>query len=317
MPERAPNGPAPSPQAAPRRDGLAANFAAIEAALLEAPRGRWFLAEYLRRNRSAETDLLLSAIARLEVAVLKPQHQIQTAPAMQIFDELVEMSEAISRTRREIAQIRPPHQFDKQLVTASEELDQIVEATEKATSEILGATEDIQEVAWTLREKGVEVELCDRVDQRATEIYTACSFQDITGQRTAKVVKALRFIEQRINAMIEIWGVDDIAYKVGEISSKMSEFEHLGSGESDPLMRGPQRRGGGLKQRDVDAMLVAEEIWPAQARAAERGSAAGPAPERSGAYAPQPEAGEPDRFERPEPLTLAKLHAVKRAALFG
>ena len=317
MPERAPNGPAPSPQAGPRKEGLAANFAAIEAALLDSPRGRWFLAEYLRRNRSAETDLLLDAIARLEVAVIKAQPQVQALHASQVFDELVEMSEAISRTRREIAQIRPPHQFDKELVTASEELDHIVKATEKATSEILGAAEDIQEVAWTLREKGIEIALCDRVDQRATEIYTACSFQDITGQRTAKIVKTLRFIEQRINAMIQIWGVDDIAFKVGELSSKMSEVEQRAPGDIDPPVRGTQRRGDGLNQNDVDAMLVVDEIWPAQMPAFEpRAPLSTAATGQFGPVASRPASEESGRFE-PEPLTLAKLHAVKRAALFG
>ncbi|MGH6866054.1 MAG: hypothetical protein ACREDO_07800 [Methyloceanibacter sp.] len=130
--------------------------------------------------------MLLDAIARLETAVLKPQGK--DAPAS-FLGELVEMSEAIARTRREIAQIKPPHRFDKPLILASEELDQIVEATEKATSEILSAAEEIQEVAWTLREKGMDVENCDRIDQRATDIYTACSFQDITGHRIAKVVR--------------------------------------------------------------------------------------------------------------------------------
>jgi chemotaxis protein CheZ len=103
-------------------------------------------------------------------------------------------------------------------------LDHIVDATQKATSDILEAAEEIQEAAWTLREKGVEIELCDKIDQRATDIYTACSFQDITGRRTEKVVKALRFIEQRINTMIEIWGVDDIAGKVDDIASKVRSF---------------------------------------------------------------------------------------------
>jgi chemotaxis protein CheZ len=73
----------------------------------------------------------------------------------------------------------------------------------------LQAAEEIQEVGWILREKGAEPGLCDTLDQRATDVYTACSFQDITGQRTEKVVKVWRFIEQRINAMIEIWGVED------------------------------------------------------------------------------------------------------------
>ena len=160
----------------------------------------------------------------------------QTAPS-NVFAELVEMSEAIARTRREIAQIKPPHQFDKQLISATAELDHIVEATEKATSDILEAAEEIQEVAWILRERGTDIELCDKIDQRATDIYTACSFQDITGQRTEKVVKALRFIEQRINAMIEIWGVDDIAFKVDDIASKMKSFRRDGARRRPPAAR--------------------------------------------------------------------------------
>jgi hypothetical protein len=97
---------------------------------------------------------------------------------------------------------------------ATAELHYILEATEKATSDILQAAEEIQEVAWISPERGTDMALCDQIDQRATDIYTACSFQDITGQLTGKVVKALRFIEQRINTMIEIWAVDDIATKM-------------------------------------------------------------------------------------------------------
>jgi len=106
------------------------------------------------------------------------------------------------------------HDGRNQLLAATEELDHIVEATEKATSEILQAAEEIQEVGWILREKGAEPGLCDTLDQRATDVYTACSFQDITGQRTEKVVKVWRFIEQRINAMIEIWGVEDLGFRL-------------------------------------------------------------------------------------------------------
>ncbi|HYJ59347.1 MAG TPA: hypothetical protein VEW64_08400 [Methyloceanibacter sp.] len=196
MPARAPCGSSPPQSEAQRKPGLAESYAALETLLRKSPRGRWFLAEYARRNRTAETELLLEALARIETAVTKPVPR-HGAPG-NIFAELIEMSEAIARTRREIAHIRPPHQldqFDQQLFDATVELDHIVEATEKATSDILAAAEEIQEVAWTLREKGIDIALCDKIDQRATDIYTACSFQDITGQRTEKVVKALRFIE--------------------------------------------------------------------------------------------------------------------------
>jgi hypothetical protein len=138
------------------------------------------------------------------------------------------------------------------------------------------------------------VELCDRIDQRAVDIYTACSFQDITGQRTGKVVRALCLIEQRINAMIEIWGVEDIASKVGDISARMERVAE----EEAALLTGPQRGGEGLGQEDVDPLM-------------------GLSPQPREAEPPQPEAPQPERFEPPEPLTLSKLHAVKRAALFG
>jgi hypothetical protein len=42
------------------------DYGAIEAAVMETARGRWFLAEFARRNRNADTDAVLSAIRRLE-----------------------------------------------------------------------------------------------------------------------------------------------------------------------------------------------------------------------------------------------------------
>ncbi len=47
----------------------ASQYDLIEAAVRETERGRWFLEEYARRNRNADTDVLLGAIHRLESAV--------------------------------------------------------------------------------------------------------------------------------------------------------------------------------------------------------------------------------------------------------
>jgi hypothetical protein len=44
------------------------DFEAIEAAVLETARGRWFLAEYARRCRAREAERILSAVDRLEGA---------------------------------------------------------------------------------------------------------------------------------------------------------------------------------------------------------------------------------------------------------
>ena len=46
----------------PKRDVTNSDYDAIESAIMESSRGRWFLSEYARRNRYAETKLLLLAI---------------------------------------------------------------------------------------------------------------------------------------------------------------------------------------------------------------------------------------------------------------
>jgi hypothetical protein len=45
------------------------DYEAIESAIMESSRGRWFLAEYARRNRHADTNMLLSAINKLKEVI--------------------------------------------------------------------------------------------------------------------------------------------------------------------------------------------------------------------------------------------------------
>ena len=46
-----------------------AEYNAVYAAVTATERGRWFLAEYANRNRCADTDLVIAAIARIEAAI--------------------------------------------------------------------------------------------------------------------------------------------------------------------------------------------------------------------------------------------------------
>ena len=180
-----------------------ADYDVIESAVMETQRGRWFLKEYARRNRAADTTMLLGAIERLE-GMMRQSREAQEKDRLRM--DLLEMARAISRTRQEISSLRPQGPQPNELGVASEALDGIVRTTERATSDILGAAEHIQEAAWILREEGASEAMCDELDRRATDIYTACSFQDLTAQRTTRIVDTLRFLEGRINAMIEIWG---------------------------------------------------------------------------------------------------------------
>ncbi len=275
-----------------------ADYESIEAALLQSARGRWFLAEYSRQNRSADTRMLLDAITKLEANVLRPREDAQKNHVRR---DLLEMAEAISKTRSEISAMRSADVEDCKFISATEELDAIVEATEKATSDILTAAEDIQETAWLLRENGGCKESCDKLDAHATDIYIACSFQDLTGQRIAKVVQTLRFLENRVLAMIDIWGLDD-----RDARDRTPEAEKA----KCDLLNGPARKGEGIDQSQVDLVIDFDK----DSGKTIEGEASEPA-------APQtpPMAGEVEAsaFATPADLNIGELDETKAQALFN
>src|SRR5262245_29761206 len=268
-----------------------ADYDAIEDAVMETMRGRWFLAEYARRNRHADTTMLLTALDRIEAA-MRDERSVQSVDQFRF--DLVEMAKAIARTKADIAAIKPDAEHHGKFGEASEELDSIVQSTESATSEILAAAEQIQEIAWTLREQGFDPEVCDVLDTKATEVYTTCSFQDLTGQRTQKVIQVLGYLEGRINAMISIWGLD------GAMAAEAAERQRVR--EDDALLNGPARPGQGLDQSDVDVVMrPADFVPPVAAPAATRTASIPAAPERAAPARPAPERPAPTPVISPEP----------------
>lgn len=195
-----------TPSLLPERD-----YEAIESAVMETERGRWFLAEYTRRNRSADTEMLLTAIRKLESVLSDRQFAQPELPAESVDNDqlrfdLMEMAATIAQTKLDIAAITPRSGQDGHISTVASELDSIVTATETATYEILQGAEGVQEIAWSMRQSGIDALLSKDLEARATEIFAACEFQDLTGQRIVKVVQVLNYIEERLNSMIDIWG---------------------------------------------------------------------------------------------------------------
>jgi hypothetical protein len=193
------------------------DYDAIEAAVGSSERGRWFLAEFAKRNRVSDTQTVMSAIEKLQnvVATTLSSPAVVSVSAAGMRDDnsivvntlrndLIEMARHISDTQTEVTAIGLKDTDPAHAALVSGELDAITQSIEFATSEILESAEEIQEIAWTLREGGLAVETCDAIDARSTKIYLACSFQDLTAQRTAKVVETMRFLENRIHKMIGI-----------------------------------------------------------------------------------------------------------------
>ncbi|MDH3475467.1 MAG: protein phosphatase CheZ [Rhodospirillales bacterium] len=221
----------------------------------------------LRRKQFAESDVsngeLLGAIEalRAEVAELKssmaqPGSPAEEAPmplegAESLRQEVARMVRAISQTKAEISAISHPLAEDDQIKSASNELDAIVAATEAATQSILAAGERLElhmrNLANTHHDDEDIVTVTDQMANEIVDIFQACSFQDITGQRIAKVVKTLRFIQERILTIIGVWGIEAFA--------DMPASDGTDEGDDGNLMNGPQLPNQGITQEDIDAMF--------------------------------------------------------------
>ena len=232
-----------------QRELTHSEYDSLEEAVMQTARGRTFLREHARRNRAVASDIVMRTLNDMQK---QTQQQALKQPSEILSAELQNMSDAIAHTRRDIAAIKPKEGANNRIMAATEDLDAIVTATERATNDILAAAESIQDNCEKLRESNPDSELFDAIEEDITNIFLACSFQDITGQRTTKVVNALRYLEQRVGAMIQIWGSEQLRNGASEeySASKLPD-DHPEAG----LLNGPQLEGQGVDQSDIDAMM--------------------------------------------------------------
>ena len=200
----------------------------------------------------ADNSEILAAIEDLKRTIEKnvqPQMPDDMPEMSVLRGQLHELRESIDKTKSEIAAMRSPGQSDDRLMTAAMELDAIVSATETATHNILSASEDLNDLIFELKDRIGDVGAHQKLDEMAghvMKIFENCNFQDITGQRTGKVVKTIDFLEERIMTMINIWGEEEF---------HGIEVTEEAKGEDEKLLEGPQLDGEGVSQADIDALF--------------------------------------------------------------
>ena len=148
------------------------------------------------------------APAREVSTSLIEEHRRDMQEALRLKVELDSISEAIQRTKSEIATLHYKGAQGQEIARVTDELGAIVMGTESATHQILASAERIDELAGNLaaRLAGGDQEFAREISDQVVSIFEACNFQDITGQRISKVVSAMRFVEERVGQMIQIWG---------------------------------------------------------------------------------------------------------------
>jgi hypothetical protein len=144
------------------------DYDAISEAFMETSRGRWFLGEYAKRNRNADTRMVLDAVARIEQTIAAQKQPVPDdglAEALLAKASLAEASltEALATIRGAVDQARS---------AASTALDRI--ALEERLAPVRKGARIIHEIAWRWREIGADGRICDLIDSQISAIEAAC-----------------------------------------------------------------------------------------------------------------------------------------------
>jgi hypothetical protein len=174
-----------SPIAARPAQPSEADYDAIKEAFMETSRGRWFLGEYAKRNRNADTSMVLDAVARIEDALAAQKKPVR--------DPLLD--EALASFRDALAETR---------AAATAALDDL--ALEHNLAPVRKGARVIREIAWRLREIGADSRICDLIDSQVTAIEGAAADLNL-----ADLAAALNGAFDRIEGKISGFDVDATA----------------------------------------------------------------------------------------------------------
>jgi chemotaxis protein CheZ len=166
----------------------------------------------------------------------------------QVFDQLSSLAHFIATAKKEIASIRADDIGGEYIPTATDHLDEVVGATEAATNKIMDCCDTISAIAGKQPEP-TQGELMSVV----TNIYEACNFQDITGQRITKVVRTLKHIDGQVTLLLK--ALDDAGFKLEQQGAAAPLNVSQSTDPDKHLLNGPQKADDAIKQDDIDKLF--------------------------------------------------------------
>ncbi|MBL4691677.1 MAG: protein phosphatase CheZ [Rhodospirillales bacterium] len=216
------------------------------------------LGDVLNAIRSLEDSISRKVSKQIKDLSKKLDVAAEDDPANSIEDimaEILAMNDHIETTKQQIASLKPADDTNTTISTATDELGEVVKTTEEAANTILENAEQMDVIVAKLRGKipeddpdGMAPEI-DKLEFIGMELMTACSFQDITGQRINKVVNSLNYIEERLQKMIDVWHIENGTADLQKIALPKDDQR-----QDKELLHGPQS-GAGMNQDDIDALF--------------------------------------------------------------
>lgn len=198
----------------------------------------------LNRLEGALTDKDLQKLLESVIGSLK-EAQITN---VDVFARLTSLANYIAEAKKEIATIRAEASSGAYIPSATDQLDEVVGATEEATNKIMDCCDAISNIAGTLPAES-QTALIDQV----TKIYEACNFQDITGQRITKVVRTLKHIESQVESLLG--SLEQAGFQIEKLAESNKAPQSQATDSEKHLLNGPQLKDEGIKQDDIDKLF--------------------------------------------------------------
>lgn len=165
-----------------------------------------------------------------------------------IFSSAVMMAAYVRDARERLKNVRAGSLRDEHLPVAREELEAIVAHTEEATNTIM-------ELAETMM--GLDPEestYAETINDKLMQIFEACAFQDITGQRAGKVADTIQTTSNQISEVAAVLGsAHDETVGPGEETEEEAR-------RRENLLHGPQSGNLAVTQDEVDEMINQDDI---------------------------------------------------------
>ncbi len=185
----------------------------------------------------------------------------EISEVLKLRTDLQDIERAINDTRKEMASLHVGAPSTVGMDQLSGELGAVVSQTEAAANTILGSAELIGDELSALQKNltsGLTYDAnISNIETEISKLYEACHFQDLTGQRIARVSETLAFIERQISRLTNIWGglaaIDHLL--AAEALAKAEEEETIGD---HALANGPQlviEDIGHVNQLEIDSLF--------------------------------------------------------------
>jgi len=169
------------------------SFEAIEQAVMETARGRWFLAEFASRTRQADTASLLKSITRLERVIARSE------PLEERFASRAKLSRLIDDLDMLVATLVGEGTTP---ADGSQKLADCVMLGEKTAIEMAVVADAARDLIGQFTELPGTDDLCPELDHQLSELVRLASDQMVSMRRFEALAEIQRHVRGRLSDLV-------------------------------------------------------------------------------------------------------------------